>query len=44
MKLYTDRGNPFLLRIFAAKNLAGVPLSVEYVQGTFKIRALCTKN
>ncbi|XP_027055793.1 methionine--tRNA ligase, cytoplasmic-like isoform X1 [Pocillopora damicornis] len=31
MKLYTDRGNPFLLSILAAKNLAGVPLTVQYI-------------
>ena len=31
MKLYSDRGNPMLLRILAAKNLAGVPLAVEYI-------------
>ena len=31
MKLYSDRGNPMLLRILAAKNLAGVPLTVQYI-------------
>lgn len=31
MKLYTDRGNPFLLSILAAKNLAGVPITVQYI-------------
>ena len=31
MKLYTDRGNPFLLSILAAKNLAGVPLTVQHI-------------
>lgn len=31
MKLYTDKGNPNLLRIFAAKNLSGVVLDVLYV-------------
>ena len=31
MKLYTDKGNPFLFRVLAAKNLAGIPLTVEYV-------------
>ena len=31
MKLYSDRGNPFLLRILAAKNLAGVRLTSEYI-------------
>lgn len=31
MKLYSNRGNPFLLRILAAKTLAGIPLTVEYI-------------
>ncbi|XP_031574000.1 methionine--tRNA ligase, cytoplasmic-like isoform X2 [Actinia tenebrosa] len=31
MKLYTDKGNPNLLRIFAAKNLSGVRLDVLYL-------------
>ena len=31
MKLYSDRGNPFLLRILAAKYLAGVRLTLEYI-------------
>lgn len=31
MKLYSDRGNPFLLRILRAKNLAGVRLTLEYI-------------
>ena len=31
MKLYSDRGNPFLLRILAAKNLAAVRLTLEYI-------------
>lgn len=31
MKLYSDRGNPMLLRILAARNLAGVPLTVQYI-------------
>lgn len=37
MKLYSDRGNPMLLRIFAAKNLAGVPLTVEYISHEGKL-------
>ena len=36
MKLYSDRGNPFLLRILAAKNLAGVPLTVQYINNEGK--------
>ncbi|KAM7431444.1 hypothetical protein ABFA07_018006 [Porites harrisoni] len=31
MKLYSDQGNPMLLRILAAKNLAGIPLTVQYI-------------
>ena len=38
MKLYSDRGNPFLLRILAAKNLAGVPLTVQYINYEGKIK------
>ncbi|XP_048579966.1 methionine--tRNA ligase, cytoplasmic isoform X2 [Nematostella vectensis] len=30
MRLYSDKGNPFLLRILAARNLAGVKLDVEF--------------
>lgn len=37
MKLYSDRGNPFLLRILAAKNLAGVPLTVQYINYEGKV-------
>lgn len=39
MKLYSDRGNLFLLRIVAAKNLARVPLTIEYItyEGTGKM-------
>lgn len=37
MKLYSDRGNPFLLRILAAKNLAGVSLTVQYINYEGKI-------
>ena len=31
MKLHSDRGNPFLLRILAAKYLAGVRLTLKYI-------------
>lgn len=31
MKLYSDRGNPLLLRILAARNLSGVPLTVHFI-------------
>ncbi|XP_029187944.2 methionine--tRNA ligase, cytoplasmic-like isoform X2 [Acropora millepora] len=31
MKLYSDRANPLLLRIFAARNLSGVPLTVHFI-------------
>ncbi|KAL9967670.1 hypothetical protein ACROYT_G025951 [Oculina patagonica] len=41
MKLYSDRGNPFLLRILAAKNLAGVPLSVQYINYEDKSKFHC---
>ena len=39
MKLYSDRGNLFLLRIVAAKNLAKVPLTIQYItyEGTSKM-------
>lgn len=39
MKLYSDRGNLFLLRIVAAKNLARVPLTIQYItyEGTSKM-------
>ena len=31
MKLYSDRANPLLLRILAARNLSGVPLTVHFI-------------
>ena len=37
MKLYSDQGNPMLLRILAAKNLAGIPLTVQYINYEGKI-------
>ena len=42
MKLYSDRGNLFLLRIVAAKNLARVPLTIQYItyEGTSKMFSL----
>lgn len=42
MKLYSDRGNPFLLRILAAKNLAGVHLTLEYIN--FEGRSMFFSN
>ncbi|XP_020620895.1 methionine--tRNA ligase, cytoplasmic-like [Orbicella faveolata] len=41
MKLYSDRGNPVLLRILAAKNLAGVPLTVQYINYEDKNKFHC---
>mgnify|MGYP001794705057 CR=1 FL=1 len=32
MKLYSDKGNPFLLRILAAKSLAQVSLEIEFMK------------
>lgn len=37
MKLYSDQGNPMFLRILAAKNLAGIPLTVQYINYEGKI-------
>ena len=31
MKLYSDRANPLLLRILAARNLSGVPLTLHFI-------------
>ena len=31
MKLYSDPGNPSLLRILAAKNLADVSMTIQYI-------------
>lgn len=37
MKLYSDQGNPMLLRILAAKNLASIPLTVQYINYEGKV-------
>jgi len=44
MKLYSDRGNPFLLRILATKNLADVRLTLEYINFEDRTKFHCQGN
>lgn len=41
MKLYSDRGNPLLLRILAARNLSGVSLTVHFINDDGMSAVLC---
>ena len=43
MKLYSDRGNPLLLRILAARDLAGIQLTVHLIDSDGKSSVLLWK-